>query len=144
MAAVLFYPEIVMSSNIFDGFGLLSVILTGTVPVYWGDSEQFKALLPDPKAAIFVSDYKGNIQKLAQYLTYLSNNETAYEEHRNWRKTFDSSRNSRENIQLRDSWECKVCNWAVEEKNRRKLETSADIKKRKSLIKQSDRCKKVP
>ena len=60
------------------------------MPVYWGDADHLRALLPDPKAAIFVSDYKGNMQKLADYLTYLSTNETAYEVHRNWRKSFNS------------------------------------------------------
>jgi hypothetical protein len=33
-------------------------LISGTVPVYLGDSVQLKALLPHPKAAIFIADYK--------------------------------------------------------------------------------------
>jgi Glycosyltransferase family 10 (fucosyltransferase) C-term len=103
--------------------------------VYWGDADQLRALLPDPKAAIFVSDYKGNnLQKLADYLTYLSTNQTAYEEHRNWRKTFNSLKNRREKPLLRETWECRVCNWALEETQRRKKETSSDKQKRTSSM----------
>jgi hypothetical protein len=50
--------------------------------VYLGDAEHLRTLLPHPKAAIFIADYKGDYKKLADYLNYLSNNETAYEEHR--------------------------------------------------------------
>jgi len=54
----------------------------GTVPVYLGDSHHLKSLLPHPKAAIFIYDYHNDYNQLAQYLKYLINNQTAYEEHR--------------------------------------------------------------
>ena len=89
------------------------LLLKGTVPVYWGDHTHLKTLIPHPKSVIFVSDFKGDYAKLANYLTYLSQNETAYEEHRNWRKNFSSIRNTESNDLLRNSWYCNVCNWAI-------------------------------
>lgn len=102
--------------------------------MYWGDADHLRALLPDPKAAIFVSDYKGNMQKLADYLTYLSTNETAYEVHRNWRKSFNSLKNRMENPLLREIWECRVCNWALEVTRRRKKESTSERQKRVSTM----------
>eukprot|EP01034_Spumella_vulgaris_P032079 gene32079-39625_t len=62
-------------------------LMAGTVPVYLGDAIHLKALLPHPKAAIFVADYP-NITALVDHLKYLAGNETAYEEHRSWRLNF--------------------------------------------------------
>ena len=69
--------------------------ILGTVPIYLGDAPQFKSLLPHPKAAIFIADYNDNMTALVEYLKYLTTNETAYEEHRNWRHTFSYERNTR-------------------------------------------------
>jgi Glycosyltransferase family 10 (fucosyltransferase) C-term len=85
----------------------------GTVPVYLGDASHLKALLPHPKAAIFVADFNNNYTQLAEYLTYLSNNETAYESHREWRKTFTYEGNIKNNPLLQSSWYCDVCRWAI-------------------------------
>jgi hypothetical protein len=86
---------------------------SGTVPVYLGDAAHLKSLLPHPKAAIFVDDFP-NISELAKYLTYLTTNETAYEEHRAWRVGFNGDRNLLDKPLLQASWPCKVCSWAVD------------------------------
>jgi len=88
-------------------------LIAGTVPVYLGDAAHLKRLLPHPKAAIFIADYNGNMQALATYLNYLTRNETAYEEHRAWRKTFSYEENVRNKPLLQKSWYCRVCEWAV-------------------------------
>ena len=89
-------------------------LVSGTVPVYLGDSTHLKSLLPHPKAAIFVSDYT-NIESLAKYLLYLSKNETAYEEHREWRKSYSQTRHLQNSSPLLKSpWYCRVCEWALE------------------------------
>lgn len=87
---------------------------SGTVPVYLGDSLQLKSLLPHPKAAIFVADYGDNYTALADYLKYLSTNESAYEEHRAWRKTFTYHGNFAHKPLMQQSWYCGVCKWAVQ------------------------------
>ena len=86
----------------------------GTVPVYLGDAAHLKALLPHPKAAIFIADYNGNYTQLAKYLTYLSNNETAYESHREWRRNFTYESNIKDKPLLQTSWYCNVCRWAAD------------------------------
>ena len=92
-------------------------MMAGTVPVYIGPSEDFKVILPHPKAVIFVADFLYNTSALAEYLNYLSTNETAYEEHRLWRHNF-----SREVYNLNKpelvtrSWHCRVCDWATKTK----------------------------
>ena len=83
------------------------------MPVYLGDAAQLRSLLPHPKAAIFVHDYNGDYDKLVQYLNYLTTNETAYEEHRNWRHTFTYQKNIANKPILQNSWFCRVCQWAV-------------------------------
>ena len=86
----------------------------GTVPIYLGPSEDFKLLLPHPKAVIFVADFDYNMTTLAAYLMELSHNETAYEEHRLWRKTFSRSTYivGKPDF-IRRSWHCRVCEWAM-------------------------------
>ena len=83
----------------------------GTVPVYLGDSAHLKYLLPEPSAAIYISDYQ-NISALVEYLTYLSTNETAYEQHRSWRSRFTYEGNVKNKPILKTSWFCRVCQWA--------------------------------
>jgi len=89
-------------------------LVSGTVPVYLGDSAHLKSLLPDDKAAIHISDFHGNITALAEYLTYLTTNETAYEEHRAWRKAFSYEKNIANKPLLQKSWFCRVCEWAAQ------------------------------
>lgn len=86
----------------------------GTVPIYLGDAIQLKALLPHPKAAIFLEDFNHNYTALADYLTFLSNNESAYEEHRLWRQSFSISSHIHSNVLLEKPWTCRVCQWAIE------------------------------
>ena len=93
----------------FDG------IFAGIVPVYLGDHIHLKSLLPDPKAAIYIGDYNGNYTALASYLNYLTTNETAYEEHRAWRKGFDEIKHCQKKEILSRSWFCRVCQWANKE-----------------------------
>jgi len=65
-----------VTEKVFDA------IIAGVVPIYLGASE-CRSLLPHPKAAIFVSDFK-DIASLAEYLKFLMKNETAYNLHRGW------------------------------------------------------------
>jgi len=89
-----------VTEKIFDAF------VAGTVPVYFGHSD-CRQHIPHPKAAIFVDDYR-DVATLVEYLNYLSINESAYEEHRIWRKTFNSSFSSSSLY----SWPCNICNFA--------------------------------
>lgn len=101
---------------------VMDALIAGTVPVYLGDTETCKKLLPHPRAAIFLDDFK-NVSELADYLVYLQGNVSAYEEHRSWRHRFDPDRQS--NL-LSTSWTCAVCYWAVDEmKRRNRLEKEA-------------------
>ncbi len=87
-------------------------MMGGTVPVYLGDAEHLRSLLPHPKAAIFVSDF-ANISSLVAYLQHLAQNESAYEEHRAWRFNYSVAANIVNRPLLSDSWFCRVCKWAV-------------------------------
>jgi predicted Zn-ribbon and HTH transcriptional regulator len=93
-----------------------------------GDGKHLKALIPDPKSVIFIADYNKNYTKLAEYLNYLSYNETAYLEYRVWRKTFSYEKNSRTNTLLNTSWYCKVCDWAYNNRKLKKNEKMAHCK----------------
>jgi hypothetical protein len=73
-----------------------------------------RTLLPHPKAAIFIADYEGDYKKLSNYLNYLSNNETAYEEHREWRKDFTYEKNIKDKKLLQTSWYCRMCQYAID------------------------------
>ena len=89
---------------------VMDALIAGVVPVYLGSTEDCKKLLPHPKAAIFLDDFRGDAQRLGAYLQRLAANETAYEEHRAWRRTFDPVKQS---PLLLKSWPCSVCEWAV-------------------------------
>ncbi len=84
------------------------------MPVYLGDAEHLKTLLPHPKAAIFVADYD-NLTMLTDYLKYLSTNATAYEEHHEWRKEFQYDKNIEGKPLMMRSWQCGVCDWTAKE-----------------------------
>lgn len=91
-------------------------LIAGTVPVYLGDAEHLKQLLPHPAAAIYVSDFNNNFTALAAYLAFLSMNETAYEGHRSaWRHSFVASKAYVGKPLLERSWACRVCDWAIQE-----------------------------
>jgi hypothetical protein len=88
-------------------------LLSGSVPIYLGDSRFLKTLMPYKKSIIYLSDYKNNVTALVNYLQYLLSNETAYEEHRLWRKKY-SLKFLQNNISImRQSWPCQVCEWAL-------------------------------
>lgn len=92
-------------------------LISGTVPIYLGDAKHLKRLLPHPKAVIFLEDFDSDPAKLAVYLKMLTNNETAYEEHRAWRRKGHYSlagflRRNADNDLLGSSWACRVCQWA--------------------------------
>jgi len=112
-------------------------MMAGTVPVYLGDVEHLKSLLPHPKAAIFISDYP-NIRSLVAYLAYLTTNQTAYEEHRNWRYNFTVEKNLENKPLLQTSPYCRICQWAVKQKQT-KTEVSSDSHREKctNVIKES-------
>lgn len=88
-------------------------LISGTVPVYLGDHETLRILLPDAKAAIFIADYNNNYTALAAYLNYLTTNESAYEEHRAWRRDFSIVQHHNSKPLLRHPWECRICDWAI-------------------------------
>jgi hypothetical protein len=50
-----------------------------------------------------------------KYLHYLTGNETAYEEHRRWRKGFHYSTYMKGKPLLQKSWQCRVCDWAADQ-----------------------------
>ena len=111
-----FMFNMAFENSIEDGYVTekpFDALISGTVPVYLGDAAHLKKLLPHPKAAIFIADYNGDMQALANYLTYLTRNETAYEEHRAWRRNFSYAENIKDKPLLQKPWECRVCEWAV-------------------------------
>jgi hypothetical protein len=89
-------------------------LVAGSVPVFLGDSKHLKALIPHPKAVIFVDDFP-SITDLSNYLKYLLSNETAYEEHREWRKHFSYEKNVAGKKWLEKSWQCQICEWAAKQ-----------------------------
>lgn len=99
-----------VTEKVFDAF------IAGTVPIYLGSSEDCKKLIPHSKAAIFIQDFDNDVDRLVAYLEYLVKNESAYESHREWRKSFDI--NKLPSI-VTASWPCRVCNWV--EKNSYKI-----------------------
>ena len=106
---------------------IMDALIAGVVPVYLGDTETCRKLLPHPKAAIFLDDFNG-VSKLADYLLYLTRNATAYDEHRAWRNGFDA--NNQSNL-FSMSWPCAVCHWALKTqriKESHKGESSAKSK----------------
>lgn len=111
--------------------------------MYWGDDKLLKALIPHPMSVIFVADFDHNIEKLSKYLSYLSMNESAYEEHREWRKSYNQTKHVQGNIHLRDTWYCRTCMWAVKAMKDRKNETVQQENNRKNLILARDDCDKL-
>ena len=96
---------------------IYDALIAGTVPVYHGHHDCRK-FIPHPKAAIFVDDYR-DISTLTEYLNYLSRNESAYDEHRHWRYTFNSSSSSQSSSQSSSSWQCNICEYAWKNKHLR-------------------------
>ena len=54
-----------------------------------------------------------SVADLAKYLNYLADNQTAYEEHRAWRKGYDESVHRSTSKLLAHSWSCRICQWAA-------------------------------
>ena len=88
--------------------------------MYLGDSVFLKTIIPHPKAVIFVDDFP-SIEDLVRYLSYLLTNETAYEEHRAWRKTWDREKFVADKPLLRKSLDVRVCEWAAHQYELKKL-----------------------
>jgi hypothetical protein len=103
-------------------------LMSGTVPIYLGDKIHLQALIPHQKSVIFIADYDKNYTKLAEYLNYLSYNETAYSEYRVWRKTFSNEENIRNNVLLNTSWYCNVCKWTHDNRKLKKNKRMAHCK----------------
>jgi len=103
-------------NSIEDGYVTekpFDALVAGTIPVYLGDAEHLRALLPHPKAAIFIADFGDNFTAMHEHLNNLMNNETAYEDLRSWRKTFNFAEWARTRPLLQKSWFCRICDWAV-------------------------------
>jgi len=94
-----------VTEKIFDA------LYAGVVPVYLGDARSAKRLLPDPTAAIFISDFP-DIYAVSKYLKLLMSNATAYNRHRAWRQKFDHKKYVENHPILQHSWYCSVCYWA--------------------------------
>ena len=69
--------------------------------------------MPHPKAAIFLDDYQNDPWLLSDYLKYLMENHTAYEEHRHWRANFSESEHRKVSPLLQEPWTCRICRWAL-------------------------------
>lgn len=54
-----------------------------------------------------------NLSQLAEYLQFLLLNETAYEQHRLWRKYFSHENFIAGKPLLKRSWQCSLCHWAA-------------------------------
>lgn len=63
------------------------------IPIVLNYSKLYEERLP-PKSVIYVTDFH-NVQELANYLVYLSNNKTAYLEYFEWRKDYEINTNWR-------------------------------------------------
>ena len=111
--------------------------------VYLGSSVDCRPLLPrsNPCAAIFVDDFQGDARRLAAYLTYLSQNQSAYDSLRNWRSDFASlphppgQQSQRDgdgcgsdtlSPMFRKSWPCRLCEWAFHKANQIELSASTN------------------
>jgi len=94
-------------------------LIAGVVPVFLGDSEHLRSLLPDPAAAIFVSDYEADFERLSRYLIDLTTNESAYEIHRNWRSTFNYTNHLMQSPLLASSWQCRICEWMYNNRDKK-------------------------
>lgn len=111
-----FMFHLAFENSIEDGYVTekpFDALVAGTVPVYLGDSKHLRSLLPHPKAVIFVSDFQDDYTALAKYLNYLMTNESAYEELRQWRSTYNYDEHRKDKPLLQDSWPCRVCQWAA-------------------------------
>ncbi len=95
-----------VTEKVFDA------LIAGVVPVYLGPSKDCRSLLPSPNAAIFFDDFNHDVGALSTYLLYLSENKTAYEEHRAWRHAFDPTVQS--SPLFTKSWPCRLCEWAAQ------------------------------
>lgn len=100
-----------VTEKVFDA------LIAGTVPIYLGDSQTCKKLLPDPLAAIFLSDFNYDMKNVSNYLKLLMNDEIAYERHRMWRQSYNSSMHVATHDMMKQSWHCRVCSWAVNKVN---------------------------
>jgi len=89
-------------------------LMSGTVPVYLGDATHLKTLMPYPKAVIYLQDWNNNVTALVDYLDYLTKNQSAYEEHREWRKHYSLTNLKKYNPLMGVSWPCSVCQWAAD------------------------------
>ena len=103
---------------------VMDALIAGVVPVYLGDTDTCRKLLPHPKAAIFLDDFS-SVSKLSDYLLYLTRNATAYDEHRAWRNGFNGGNQS---SLFSMSWPCAVCHWAlktqtIKESDKKQLST---------------------
>jgi len=108
--------NLAFENSVEDGYVTekpFDALIAGSVPVYLGDAAHLRRLLPHPKAAIFVADFRGNVTSLAGYLKHLIANRTAYHEHHAWRLNFSRDAFLRRHPALSSPWHCKVCRWAA-------------------------------
>ena len=110
-----FLFNLAFENSIEDGYVTekpFDALVSGTVPIYMGDTKMLKSLLPHPKAAIFLSDFNFNFTAIVQYLLYLQSNESAYEEHRSWRQSYTVEGLVADKPLMQNTWYCHLCNWA--------------------------------
>jgi len=89
---------------------LWGALQSGTLPVYYG-APNIKEHTP-PHSVIVANDFE-NTQELANYLNYLANNHTAYQEHHAWRtQPLPPWFVKKYNFTHTHS-DCRICQWAA-------------------------------
>ncbi|KAF0413271.1 alpha-1,4-fucosyltransferase [Gigaspora margarita] len=86
---------------------LWDVFNLGVVPVIWG-APNIRSYLPHPKSAILIDDFP-DVEALANYLRYLTKNETAYLEHHKWRTMKFSDGLEKKSYMSIRNLECNIC-----------------------------------
>ena len=93
---------------------MFEALRAGSVPVYTG-APDVKELLPDPSAAIHLSDFD-TVEAAARYVKQVLANETLWNYHQAWR-TRSFSKGFKEVLRVQcDSLFCRLCDWVRSQK----------------------------
>ena len=112
---------------------------TNLVPIVYGPAKEDVAAVAPKNSFIHVEDYQGNLNKLADYLIYLNNNDTAYLEYHFWRLQ-KPSKNLEPTLSREDHQEHPVLNgksMSMICKTCRELNRLINIEKRPKIMKRS-------
>ena len=110
-----------VTEKVFDA------LKSGSVPIYLGASTQCRKMMPSNHSVIYVDDYinKDNgilqLQKLVQYINKLMFDKIEYDKFLAWRKSFTLEQQYRGELSTgKDTWPCKICKWAFENRHKMK------------------------